>query len=79
MATINFCDCCGKEAAKNRKHNQLIYLCHIDDILDHDAGKYCDNDGNAISGRSESVDLCNQCYNRIVIEAVKKFRDLKKE
>lgn len=40
---------------------------------------YVDSEGNAVSGRSESYDTCASCYNKIMMPAVRKFKELKKE
>jgi hypothetical protein len=70
-----FCDACGKEELKTL--NRFSYLCHIDAVLDHSINVYVDNDRNVVSGRSVSCDLCNECYNKVVVVAVKKIRELK--
>ena len=72
-----FCDCCEKEIDSGRDLNIFEYLCHIDGILDHTANGYVDDDGNRISGRKNAKGLCISCYNRILIESVKKYRDMK--
>jgi hypothetical protein len=71
-----FCDACGREIPEGTMGQTFSYLCHIDDVLD---GKDCyiDHDGNSISCRAETKELCIYCYNRAMIEAVKKFRELK--
>jgi len=70
-----YCDCCTKEIPQGRTGNTFSYLCHIDGILDGNA-MYIDFDGNAISGRVVTKDLCMACYNRVMVEAVKKCREL---
>jgi len=67
-----YCDCCGKETKCIR---DFSYYCHIDDLIDGKFG-YIDQDGNMISGRSVHNEFCPACYNRIVMESVKKFREL---
>jgi len=57
------CDACGKEGA----NNTFSYRCHLDEPT---ACGYVDGDGNPISGREVTVDLCNACYNRVVGKAV---------
>jgi hypothetical protein len=74
MSTKCFCDACGKS---NNQMNSFSFLCHIDDIVTKNYATYSDNDGNPVSGRSVEVDLCNECYNRVVVEAVKKLYELK--
>jgi hypothetical protein len=69
------CNCCGKP----NKCLEFSYLCHIEDIINggNISEAYVDNDGNRISGRLIVKNICNRCYNRIMIEAVKKFNELK--
>ena len=71
MATKIFCDACGKEGASNK----FRYLCHLSRL---GLSGYADNEGNAVSGREDSVDLCNKCYNAIVSCAVQKLQKLQK-
>lgn len=66
------CDACGCEKAKNK----FEYLCHLDD--NNPVTGYTDNNGNAVSGRSVSVDLCNKCYNDILSKAVAEIKWLSK-
>ena len=76
MSVKFICDVCGKE--RERSLNKFSYLCHIDDVIEGNISNgYVDNDGNRISGRENSVDLCNKCYNEIVFAAVKKMEDMK--
>lgn len=79
MATKVFCDCCGKEKTGEFAMNGFAYKCHLDDLAE---GKYSnghvDREFNHISGRPIQVDLCNKCYNDVVIVAVKKLKELQK-
>jgi len=72
-----YCDCCG-EWIENNLNLYLSYLCHIDDIFD---GKieYTDNDDNATSKREVTIDLCINCYNEIMVSAIKKMRAIKEK
>ena len=72
---LTICDCCGKEGAKNK----FEYLVHLDDVAEngYQLHGYCDLDGNYISGKYVSVDLCNKCYNDIVIKSVVEFKQNK--
>ena len=73
MSTKVFCDACGQEGARNK----FSYPVHIRDMLNNMIGaKYVDNEGNGVSGRNETVDLCNNCQNRVYVAAVKTFRAL---
>lgn len=74
MATKIFCDACGKEGASN----SFRYLCHLSE-LDLKMGGYVDNEGNPVSGREDAVDLCNKCYNVVLIPAMLKLRGLQEE
>jgi hypothetical protein len=70
-----YCDACNKEV---KRLNSWGYLCHIDDYFTHKMG-YVDNEGNSVSGREISVDLCNECYNKIVIKAVEELNNIRAE
>ena len=74
MSVLHKCDVCGKVSERNL--NNFSYLCHIESIIDGDAGVYVDGDCNIVSGRHISKDLCNSCYNMVVIESVKKMKEL---
>lgn len=81
-----FCDCCGKELKK--RGNVFVWLCHLTDIAngknpgwegidgidEHDFSK-----SQPISGREDSAELCNKCYNEIVILSVKSLFETMKE
>jgi len=72
-----FCDCCGKEIKS--KICSFSYLCHLTNIAKGNySNGYVDNEGEPVSGRQDGFDVCLHCYNRIMIEAVKKFIELKK-
>lgn len=68
MATKVFCDRCGKEGASN----SFAYLCHLDFLAEgsNNIAGHVDGDGNPVSDRHVSVDLCNACYNEVVLPAV---------
>lgn len=61
-----FCDCCGKEY-KNGRSNAIEIPVHITDTRLMDA--YVDYDGNRVSGRGSSFDLCNRCLNEVYTAA----------
>lgn len=67
-----FCDACGKEMKNQGKG--FSYLCHLDEIKP----SYVDNYFNGVSGRSINTNICNACYNSILGEAVKKFKEIQK-
>jgi hypothetical protein len=68
-----FCDKCGVVA---NGLNKFTYLCHINDIVsDKFAAGYSDNDGNMVSGRTVTAELCNRCYNDVLVPAVKKLKE----
>jgi len=63
-------------AGRNSRY-EFSYLCHLDNVLDGKAG-HIDRAGNVINARqTETKDLCIECYDRVMIEAVKKFRELR--
>lgn len=63
-----FCDACGNEGAINN----FTYLCHLGE---HYPG-YADSNGNTISGRPITLDICNKCYNDILEPAIKKLKEI---
>ena len=55
-----FCDCCGKE-----KPTKVISIpCHMWSLFSPGGG-YVDNEDNQVSGRMDTIDACNRCYNVI--------------
>ena len=53
-----FCDSCGIE---KKALNRVDVPCHLNSL----AGKcgYVDEDMNSVSGRTETLELCNKCKN----------------
>jgi hypothetical protein len=70
-----FCDGCGDEV-KSRELNTFSWLCHLTKITKGNYSYHVDRKLNPISGRSDSVELCNKCYNEVVIESVNKLFEL---
>lgn len=68
-----FCDGCGSEEESVKVFD---VPCHLFS-LSHSVG-YCDIKGNSVSGRMDSIDLCNKCWNT-VYEAALKSINLPKE
>lgn len=66
------CDVCKKNAS-----NEFKYLFHLDNFVS--INHYTDSEGNLISGRYITVDLCNKCYNEIVGCAVDKLKKKQNE
>lgn len=67
------CDICGKEDARN----QFSVLCHL--ASKHGMNdRYMDSEGNLVSQRPDTFDLCNKCYNLVAGEAMKKLNELKR-
>lgn len=78
MATIVVCDVCGKVSGNQSSHNKFEYKIHLND---KNTG-YQDTEGNKVSGRYLSVDLCNKCYNKIVgvsVELLKHEQNQRKD
>jgi|GEM_PF-2610313 len=73
---LKFCDACGK-LIKN-SFNTFSYKVHLDFVLNRHVG-YVDGNGEPVSGRCVTYELCNHCYNRVMIESVKKFKELRKK
>jgi ribA/ribD-fused uncharacterized protein len=69
------CNCCGQP----NKCLEISYLCHIEDIVNGGnlQERYVDNDGNMISGRLIVKNVCTKCYNRIMVETVKKMKSIR--
>ena len=70
---LTLCDACGGKGASN----QFSYRIHLDRLFDGTG--YVDSDGNRVSGRDETIDLCNRCYNLVVSPAVHVFRTLREK
>ena len=62
-----FCDACRQEAS-----------CHVFDVPCHIAepnrSGYIDRDGNQVSGRIVSFDLCNACSNKVYEAALNEIK-----
>jgi hypothetical protein len=71
---VMYCDACGKNIEEGRNVVTFEFPVHISNV-DFMNG-YCDNDGESVSGRYESVDLCRSCSNRIYEAAFDKFKEL---
>lgn len=73
-----FCDACGDEIES--RPNKAEILVHVVDMVDHKyQSAYVDNDGNHVSGRHVDFDLCNKCYNLVMVPAARKLRELQRE
>ncbi|MFW6247429.1 MAG: hypothetical protein ACOC22_04650 [bacterium] len=73
----HFCDCCGEEMSRG---NDFVWLCHLTDIANgHNCCGYVDINGNSVSGRTDGAELCNKCYNEVVVKSVKKYFELKEK
>lgn len=74
-----FCDCCGEEITDFRVFN-FSHLCHLSEDRRGKLDGYIDTKTmQPISGRDDTKELCITCYNKVVIEAVKKFEELRDE
>ena len=71
--TKRVCDACGHEGSQNR----YSYRKHLGDL--YNGSGFVDNEGNRISRVDVEVDLCNGCYNRVVMPSVTMLRELQKE
>ena len=67
------CDCCG--VVIKRDLHTFSYLCHLERLLAGESG-YVNSDWEPTSGREEAKDVCLYCYNRIMMESVKKFKEM---
>ena len=80
MATHRTCDACNNEITG--RVNQYSYRKHIDIIASgsgHAGSGFMDRDDNPVSGVDVTVDLCNACYNKVVMPSVKVLYAIKKE
>lgn len=73
----HYCDCCGKEIQGNG--NVFHWLCHLTDTANGKVAGYVDGDGQSVSGREDKAELCNGCYNEIVVVSVKKYYEFKRK
>lgn len=65
-----FCDACEKEINPNKgRLNILEVPCHLYSLKNKLC--YSDSEGNHVSGRRDSIDLCNRCWNEANIGALK--------
>jgi len=75
--TYTVCDGCGEKL--KRFKNVFEYLVHLDDIVNGKTPGYADSAFNPVSGRFISKDLCNKCYNKVVIKAVQELKNIQNE
>ncbi len=75
--TRTFCDCCGEEQTGKRIY-KFSHLCHLSEDRRGKVNGYIDVDTmQSISGRDDTIEMCITCYNNTVVEAVKKFEELR--
>lgn len=73
-----YCDACSEEVSG--APNVLKYKCHIDTLVKEGSWRgYVDMAGNDVSGREEHVDLCNRCYNEVLVEAITKVQEIQEQ
>lgn len=60
-----YCDSCEEET---KRPNVFSVPCHLYSLKGK-AG-YCDMEGNSVSGRMDSIDLCNSCINKAYSSAL---------
>ena len=68
-----FCDSCGSEEERIKSFDVPCHLFSLRDSIG-----YSDSKGNSVSGRTDSIDLCNKCLN-VAYEAALKALGLPKE
>lgn len=76
---INLCDACGKHMINHDSGRTIGYAVHIEDMMNGIIPGYSDLDGNSISGRETSWEVCNKCYNEIMTPMVRKFHMMRGE
>lgn len=69
--TKKFCDCCGKEI--KGMGAPISVPCHLYSFANNVSGMYVDIEGNRISGKYDTIDLCVKCSNEVFSSAMKKF------
>ena len=63
----HFCDRCGVESKPNNSFNTVGILCHLAEMDKRNSvAGHVDSEGNFISGRSVTFELCNSCYNKVM-------------
>lgn len=75
MAIKYYCDACGEQLPTGSGPNKYSYRCHLTKPLSVSSG-FADRDGNRVSGRDDTIDLCNRCYNDVVMPSIKKLREI---
>ena len=67
------CDACGREGSQNR----YAFRKHLNNL--NDGLGFVDQEGNHVSRVDIEVDLCNGCYNAVVMPSITKLKELQKE
>lgn len=70
-----FCDACGKELKSVNDIYKYEYYVHISD----NALGYRDEEGNRISRKVCSEEVCAHCYNKIMTSSYIVFKEIQKE
>lgn len=68
-----YCDCCGQEIQRPRT---LKVMKHIQDIFETGESERKDNNGDYISHNQLSFEICQKCYNLIMLKAYEEFRTI---
>lgn len=68
---IRVCDACHKEV---ESFNEIKIPCHL--FSKRNELGYIDNGCNRVSGRSDVIQVCNKCSNRLYGAMVEKFDQL---
>lgn len=56
-----YCDACKVNIPNGRTPNVLEVPCHLYSLYGKEG--YSDSEGNTVSGRRDTIDLCNSCLN----------------
>jgi predicted PP-loop superfamily ATPase len=69
------CDGCSRECNDSIGQHRVSFPYHL--VEDPAIRGYQDREGNVVSGRLDSFDLCNRCFNVVMGAAVDKLKELK--
>ena len=77
---IKLCDCCGKNITNHSDGRKFEYGVHLDTMLSGSLkNHYVDNENNSVSGRNTAWEVCNRCYNKIMLSPVQVFHEMREK
>jgi hypothetical protein len=69
-----YCDVCNKEIVMPK---EIQFKVHIKDMYEGNMFGYEDNEGARVSGRILKYELCQSCYNKIMLKAYEEMMNIK--